>query len=72
MTAEFAEERLDANDAIAIATEITVFGTEKLTMDDCGITIPLVLANLNVSAKMKGISTQYIADANPRVHTEFT
>lgn len=68
---EFIDERLDENDAVAIATEITVFEDEKLAMDECGLTVPLILANLNVVDKMKGMNSRYIVDEFPRIHTEF-
>ena len=70
-TAKFIKERLNANDAIAIGTEITIFDDEKLTIDECGLTTPLIIAKLNQKDKMKGIKTQYLVNKKPGLYTEF-
>jgi len=64
----FSEEKIKQFDTLAITTEIKVFDEEKLTINDSGLTIPLILEVLS-DLKIKGIETQYLIGQQPGLET---
>ena len=60
---------IDKNsDILAITTEITIYKNEKLTIDDSGLTIPLILTYLE-NQKIKSVLSQYTINENPGLET---
>jgi predicted RNA methylase len=62
------EETVKSSDILAVTTEITIYKNEKLTIDDSGLTIPLILTYLK-NKKLKGVISQYIINENPGLET---
>jgi predicted RNA methylase len=61
---QFKEELLLGYNQIAITTEITTFNNEKLTIDESGLTIPLLITYID-NQKIKGVITQYVVNEQP-------
>ncbi|HET8804461.1 MAG TPA: hypothetical protein VFM72_07775, partial [Aequorivita sp.] len=61
----FSKEKLQDNDQIAITTEITIFENISLNINDSGLTLPLLLANLEQDPTVIGAKTQYTLGINP-------
>lgn len=65
----FSKEQLAQNDMVAITTEITVFEDIALTLDECGLTIPLLLAYLSKNDGITGVKTKYVVSEKPGLET---
>ncbi|QQX77470.1 MULTISPECIES: hypothetical protein [Aequorivita] len=61
----FSEEQLSNHDFIAVSTEITIFKDISLKIDESGLTVPMLLADLNYDQKVTGAKTQYIVGTAP-------
>lgn len=61
----FSEEQLSNHDLIAVSTEITIFKNISLNTDESGLTVPLLLADLNHDQSVIGAKTQYIIGSEP-------
>lgn len=60
----FSEEKNKDFTQLAITTDLTIFNNEKLIIDDSGLTIPLIISNLD-NENIKGIVTQYMVSESP-------
>ena len=67
----FSKEDTEHYDEIAIATEIKIFASEKLSMNESGLTIPKILGYFDDDNSIMGIKTQYLANEDPQLKTEF-
>jgi predicted RNA methylase len=56
------------SDILAITTEITIYKNKKLTIDNSGLTIPLILAYLK-NKQIKKVVCQYVVNENPELKT---
>jgi hypothetical protein len=61
----FSEEQLSNHDFITVSTEITIFKDISLNIDESGLTVPMLLADLNHDQKVIGAKTQYIVGTEP-------
>lgn len=61
----FCKEKLQNNDQIAITTEITIFENITLNINESGLTIPLLLADLEQDPTIIGAKTQYTLGTDP-------
>ncbi|SRX76464.1 SAM-dependent methyltransferase [Aequorivita antarctica] len=61
----FSKEQLGNYDFIAVSTEITIFKNISLEIDESGLTVPLLLADLNYDQNVIGAKTQYIMGTDP-------
>jgi len=61
----FTEEQLSNYDFIAVSTEITIFKNISLSIDESGLTAPMLLADLNHDQKVTGAKTQYVVGTEP-------
>lgn len=63
----FSKEQLGNYDFIAVSTEITIFENISLEIDESGLTVPMLLADLNYDQKVIGAKTQYIVGTDPEL-----
>jgi len=62
------KKTIENSDILAITTEITIYKNKKLTIDDSGLTIPLILSYLK-NQRIKGVTSQYIINESPGLET---
>jgi len=66
----FSKEQLGNYDMITISTEITIFENISLKIDESGLTVPLILADLKHDPTIIGAKTQYTLGTNPELATQ--
>ncbi len=66
----FSEKQLHNYDQITVSTEITIFQNISLKIDESGLTVPFILADLSQGQNITGAKTRYILGANPGLATQ--
>ncbi len=66
----FSKEQLNNYDQIIISTEITIFQNISLKINESGLTVPFIMADLNHEQKIIGAKTQYIVGTQPGLFTQ--
>ncbi len=70
---EIAKQDKKPGMSLAIATEIRVFDDELLQMDDCGLTVPNIIADLDHAGyDLNGLHTRYVLGNHPGLRIEFS
>lgn len=64
ITSLIAEEK-DQYTRISINTEITVYGDQKLQIDECSLTMNYKLSDIDAVKDKSSVTTQYIVDESP-------
>lgn len=61
----FCKEKLHNHDQITVTTEITIFENISLNINESGLTLPLLLANLEQDPTIIGAETKYTLGTDP-------
>lgn len=67
----FQSGEIEDFDEIAIGTEIKIFDSEILSLNESGLTMPLTLLREKKPIQVRGIETQYLISNSPEIKTKF-